>query len=364
MKVANITLHAINNYGSVLQTLATERIFQDLGCEVETIDYVRETAQLDSVWKILKYGGPTFKIKIKQLILHFLPRNSKRAEKLEDFRKKYLHLTKKSYRSDKELENDCPVADIYCTGSDQTWNTVCQMWVPRAFFLHFAPDEKKKIAFSASFGVDKLPDADKSEVKKLLSRYDAISVRESSGVEIVKGLGLHAELVLDPTLAVDKDLWHSLATTRLVDDDYILAYQLNSNPVYVKYVNEFAQQKGIKVVHVRSSEDKSIHNCIFMGDCSPEEFLSLFKYSKYVITDSFHATVFSTIFHRQFANIFPPLFSSRLNDFLDMLDLQSRRVVNFNDFSVFDKAIDYQSVDANLKSYQKHTINFLRDSIK
>ena len=70
MKVANITLHAINNYGSVYQTLATEHLFEQMGCEVETIDYVRETAQCDTVWKILRYGGPEWKIKMKQLIWH------------------------------------------------------------------------------------------------------------------------------------------------------------------------------------------------------------------------------------------------------------------------------------------------------
>lgn len=364
MKVANITLHAINNYGSVFQALATERIFQELGCEVETIDYIRETAQLDSVYKIIRYGGPGWKIKTKQIILHFLPKNTVRAEKLEAFRRKYLHLTKYTYRSDKDLEQNCPQADIYCTGSDQTWNTVCQNGVPRAYFLHFAPDDKKKIAFSASFGIEALPKKDKDEVKLLLSRYDAISVRESSGVTILKDLGLNGTLVLDPTLAVGSDLWYSLAVDRIVKEDYVLAYQLNRNSKYVQYVNEFAEAKGLKVVHVRSAEDKSMRNCIFMGYSSPEELLSLFKYASCVITDSFHATVFSTIFHRQFVNIFPPLYSSRLGNFLEMLNLKERRVIDYKDFSLVDNHIDYDVINNKLDDMRKQTKDFLKDSIR
>ena len=90
MKVLNITLHAIDNYGSVLQALATETIFRKLGCEVETIDYVRETAQLDSCYKIMRYGGPGMTLKVKQLISHLFLKKKGRAELFEKWRKENL----------------------------------------------------------------------------------------------------------------------------------------------------------------------------------------------------------------------------------------------------------------------------------
>lgn len=365
MKVANITLHATNNYGSVFQTLATEKIFENLGCEVETIDYIRETAQLDSCWKILKHGGPGWKIKMKQLVLHYFPKSKgMRVERLNAFRQKHLHLTKRRYLSDQELEEHIPEADIYCTGSDQTWNTEIQHGVPRAFFLAFAPEGKKRIAFSASFGIYELPERDKAEVKELLSKYSAISVRETSGKKILDALGfIDSVQVLDPTLVANPKIWYSLASPRIIEQDYILVYQLNSNDAFVKYVNEFASRKRLHVVHVRLRKE-AIHNCTFMPDCSPEDLLSLFQYSSYVITDSFHATVFSLLFHCNFMDIYPRKFPTRLESILNLTGLQSRHITNFSRFDYADTPIDYAMVDSILEIERQKSLVFLKNAIK
>ena len=365
MKVANITLHAINNYGSVFQAFATEKVFESLGCEVETIDYIRETAQLNSYWKILKHGGPGWKIKIKQLVLHLLPKSKdKREERLEAFRQKHLHLTKNRYLSDKELEQNVPKADIYCTGSDQTWNTNIQHGVPRAFFLDFAPENKKRISFSASFGISELPERDKAEVKDLLARYSAISVREDSGKKILDDLGFTDSVqVLDPTLVANPEIWNLLASPRVIDQDYILVYQLNSNNAFVKYVNEFANRKGLHTVHVRLRKE-NINNCTFITDCSPEDLLSLFKYSSYVITDSFHATVFSLLFHCNFIDIYPSKFPTRLESILRLAGLLSRHVTDFTRFNYTDTQIDYNKVDAILQAERKKSLDFLKNAIQ
>lgn len=365
MKVANITLHAIDNYGSVFQTLATEKIFESLGCEVETIDYVRETSQLDSLCKIIRYGGPGLKIKLKQMVLYMLPKTKNHCkEQLQQFRKKHLHLTKRRYSSDKELEEHTPDADIYCTGSDQTWNIEIQHGVPRAFFLHFAPEEKKRIAFSASFGIAELPKRYKVEVKKLLSRYDAISVREASGKQILDDLGFHDSVqVLDPTLVANPDMWYSLASSRIISQDYILVYQLNSNGRLVNYVNEFARRKGLPIVYVRSRKE-AIINCTFMPDCSPEDLLSLFKYSSYVITDSFHATAFSLIFHCNFMDIYPPKFSTRIESILKLVGLQFRHITDYSRFDYADSVIDYNIVDGILQKERERSLEFLRRAIE
>lgn len=365
MKVANITLHAINNYGSVFQSVATERIFESLGCDVETIDYIRETAQLDSLWKILKYGGPGFIIKIKQIILYFMP-NSKggRTNQLDRFRSKYLHLSKRSYRSDEDLEKYIPEADIYCTGSDQTWNTEIQHGVPYAFFLGFVPNDKKCISFASSFGVSKLQESFKGEIKELLSRYSAISVRDLSGKIILNDLGFEESVqVLDPTLVINPNYWYSISSARIIGNDYILVYQLNSSKKFVDFVNTFARLKGLQVVHVRTRKEQ-IDNCVFMPDCSPEDLLSLFRYSTYVITDSFHATAFSLIFHCNFMDIFPCKYSSRIESVLELTGLQNRHVVDFDRYDYADVPIDYVMVDAVLSSERGKSIAFLQNAIK
>ncbi|MBQ5982968.1 MAG: polysaccharide pyruvyl transferase family protein [Prevotella sp.] len=364
MKVANITLQAINNYGSVLQTFATEQVFRQIGCDVFTINYIRETARLNSFWKIILSKSLPPKLKIKKLITRYVIPKNNRVDVMEFYRKNQLHLTEKTYYSDTDLENDCPEADIYCTGSDQTWNTICQGDVPKAFFLHFVPKGKKKISFSASFGIPVLPQKDKEEVKELLSTYSAISVRESSGLDILDDLGLKGTLVLDPTLVVNPQFWNDYAAPRTIEEDYLLAYQLNRNFRFTKYMKDFAQHHHLKIVQLRSRKDTKLENGICLTTVTPQEWLSLIKHAKYVLTDSFHATAFSTIFHRDFMIIPPPRFNSRISDYLSLINLKNRIITNFDDYSYCNVPIDYSYIDTTLKREREKSLDFLRLAIQ
>lgn len=364
MKVLNVTMHAVDNYGSVLQTYATERIFENLGCEVETLDYIQKGVQLDSIARVIKNGGPGWIIKCKQLFLYLLSENiSERKVILDQFRKKYLHLSNRRYLADAELTEERPNADIYCTGSDQTWNTSIH-GVNSAYFLDFVPEGKRKIAFSASFGMEELPAADVDKVKGLLSSYYAISVREKSGLSILKNLGIaNAKWVLDPTLAVNPKIWYDMATERLINEDYIFVYQLNTNATFSAFVNKFAVSKGLKVVYVKSRKNYQLKNSEYFGNPSPEELLSLFKHSSFVITDSFHATVFSLVFHRDFLDIFPQRFSTRLNSLLELTGLENRQVTDFSSVDYGKDPIDYNKVDALVENKRDETIAFLKYAI-
>lgn len=361
MKVLNITLHAIDNYGSVLQALATEYIFRQLGCEVETIDYVRETAQLDSCYKILKYGGPGIKMKIKQLILHLFFKQEKKRELFEKWRRDNLQLTKVAYRSDKDFDKNLPVADVYCTGSDQTWNTVCQGGIPHPYFLSFVPKGKKRIAFSASFGITSLPDKDVEEVRGLLKKYDAISIREKSGLNILRNLGLDGQVVLDPTLVVGVELWNQRVSSPMIEGAYLLVYQLNRNKKFAQYVKKYAEFHKLKTVAINSKSNYK--DCENFPYVLPEEFMNLIKYAKVVITDSFHATAFSVLFHRQFVNIYPPLYSTRLDSFFKSLNLTSQHVINLEDMNYGVESINYEAVDAILKDGREKSLEYLKSAL-
>lgn len=359
MKVANITMHAINNYGSVLQALATEKLFQELGCEVITIDYIKETAQLNSICNILKYGGPSLKLKCKQLVFYLFFNDKKKLVVFEKFRKKYLHLTSDKYMSDNDLYKNPPIADVYCTGSDQTWNVEYQGGIPYAYFLDFVPQGKRKIAFSASFGIESIQDKYKNEVKELLKKYYAISVREATGVKIVNELGLEATQVLDPTLVVERKFWDSLASKRLIEDDYLFIYQLNSNKQFENYANKYAHKKALHIVYMKGRKCKSYNDAIYYQNPSPEDFLSLIKYAKFVITDSFHATVFCLMLHTNFIDIFPQLYSTRLKSILKLTNLESRKLVDYNSFDQFDKPINFDKTDLIIEQERKVTMSFL-----
>lgn len=362
MKVANITLHAIDNYGSVLQTYATEYIFRMLGCEVITIDYVRKTARM-GFFDIIKAKNIGLNLKIKTLIVHLFFRNKDRRDKFNDFRKKHLTLSRRYYSND-ELKSYLPDADIYCTGSDQTWNTVCQGGVPKAFFLDFAPDEKKKISFAASFGIKELPERDVFEVKNLLKKYSAISVREKSGVDILKNqLKIDSTLVLDPTLAVPSEVWNELCAPQKYKEDYLLAYQLNRSTRFTKFMQTFAQNKGLKIILIRARKERGIKNCKCLTSVSPQEWLSLIKNAKYVLTDSFHCTAYCILFHKPFMNILPPDYSDRVVNILNETNLTNRIVLDYNDFSLADKPINFSEIDLWLKYERKKTFKFLQKAL-
>jgi hypothetical protein len=364
MKIAIITLQAINNYGSVLQTLATEELFRQQGCDVVTINYKRESASLDNGWRILTARNLSFKLKLKTLVFHYFFSNTKRELVMGEFRKKYLHLTTTAYNSDIELELNPPDADIYCTGSDQTWNTVCQGGIPKPFFLHFVPRGKHKISYAASFGVSLLPQKDSEEVKKLLAQYDAISVRETSGLEILKKMGINGQCVLDPTLTLDSQYWSSLAAPRMFKEEYLLAYQLNRNTNYTKYMISYAKKHGLKIVQVRSRKDTVLNNGICLTAPTPQEWLSLIKNAKCVLTDSFHATAFCTLFHKNFMIIPPNLYSSRINDFLAFVGLTDRVIIDYNDYSYCDIDINFSHADRVLNNARKESLAFINNAIK
>lgn len=361
MKVLNITLHAIDNYGSVLQTLATETIFRKLGCEVETIDYVRETAQLDSFYKIMRYGGPSITLKVKQLISHLFLREKGRAELFEKWRRGNLQLTTVAYRSDNDFEVNLPIADVYCTGSDQTWNTVCQGGIPYPYFLSFVPEGKKRISFSASFGITSLPKKDEDIVKNLLKKYDAVSIRERSGLNILNQLGIEGQVVLDPTLVVGTEFWSSRTGVPKVEGEYLLVYQLNRSEKFAQYVKNYAKSHNLKVVIIGGKF--KLKGGLVFPYVLPEEFMNLIKYAKVVITDSFHATAFSVLFHRQFINIYPPHYSTRLDSFLKSLNLTNQHVIDFENMNYGIERIDYEVVDTILKDGREKSLEFLKSAL-
>lgn len=361
-KVAVITLHAIKNYGSVLQTLATQKKFEELGCEVEIINYLREDSQDKNIYKRWTKGDNFLKRIVKSVIL--FPTAQKWKKVFWGFLNRNVNLTETTYLSEQELESNPPIADIYCTGSDQVWNSDWNNGFEYPFYLKFAPDGKKKIAFAASIGRNDFAEWEKPEAKKYLSQYSAISVRENNAVDILANLGVSAECVLDPTLCMTGTFWKEMAAPRMIKGGYVLIYQLNRNKKFDNYANEFARRHNLKLVRlctrfdqIRLPADKHI--------IIPkvEEFISLFEYADFVITDSFHATAFSLNLNREIVAIYPDKFSSRLNSILEQTGMLHRRLTDFTNYSIADEKSDFNSVNKVLDEKRLATTDFLKRAV-
>ncbi|MBR5781947.1 MAG: polysaccharide pyruvyl transferase family protein [Bacteroidales bacterium] len=292
-----ITIHKINNYGSVLQAYALQKACEELGFNVEVIDYnYPNVFHASNKYVNSVDSQPNEPRWLKALYsLELL----KQHKGIKNFVAKYEHLSSKQYGHPSELIGDIPHYDVYITGSDQLWNPRHCNGDP-AFLLHFAPDNALKISYAASIGVNSIPEDLKLQYKELLSRYAFISVRENSGAQVVwEVAGKKAAVVLDPTLLLNKDQWNQIAVPkRQFKKKYILCYFLNYTFNAFPYVDQLAdymqQETGYEIVRVARPPHKlGLSHTHYRIGASPEEFLALVRDAEMVLTTSFHGTAFA-----------------------------------------------------------------------
>ncbi len=363
MKIGFITLHKVRNYGSVLQTYATYKFFQNMGHECTCIDYCSprfvENNRLKDEYRRFK-GKKNLLIKLL-FSLVMIPSIKKQEYIFEDFISKKVKFSDQKYFSNEELRQSMPPYDILCTGSDQVWNSNTNGFIERPFYLDFCEDNVKRIAFSASFGRSSIPDAEAEELKPMLKRYAGIGVREKSGVRLLNSLGIQAENTLDPTLACPPELWHALAdeSSVKIKEHYLLIYEFNGNGEIDKIAEKIAKEKRLRIVRISYWYHKQVkgETNIVLPDVAT--FLALIRNASYVVTNSFHAVVFSTIFHREFVAVVPLAFSVRIEDYLSLLKINNRLYNDSASFSACATPIEFDQVDQILVCERIKTQNYI-----
>lgn len=365
MRVAIITLHKVFNYGSILQTYATQKTFEKLGHEVEVIDYITE----QRTNKKLLTSVPSF---IKDSIFHrytYLGLKSIsvfiKKYRFGKFMDRHINLTKDKYISCNDLSKNVPEADVYVTGSDQVWNSKYNQGIDRGFFLEFTPEHKKRISFAASFGKEQLAKEEIEETKKLIHRYDAISVREDSGIEILKDMGYEkGTCVVDPTLILSKEEWLKLSSKRIVKDKYLLLFLLyNEDNGATEYAKKIAKEKGLKIVKLswELRKPKDIH--YLMTHRKVEDFLSLINNADFIVTNSFHGLAFSINLNKEFIVVQRTEFNSRIESLLRLTELEERLVKNEFRIEVLENIIKYEKVNEILDYERKRAVTYIESSI-
>lgn len=367
-KIEVITLQRVPNYGSVLQGYATQKVIEKLGYEAEIINYYPKRMHMYEMLKRLKTKSSKL---AKSLILRtaariiIMPSYIKRFYVFKKFVRKNIKMTEKEYITIEDLKADMPSADIYCTGSDQVWNSKWNEGIDYALFLEFVPKEKKCISYSASFGKAKLEDKEKEETRKLLEKYSTLAMREKSGVEILENLGIKNGIqVLDPTLLLTKEEWKTLISQKYEKKKYIFMYNINRNKKLDNYAKEFAKRKKMPLIYV----SYNYHECFKYGHlkCNPkvEDFLSLIANAEYVLTDSFHCTAYSINFNKNLLVAYPEKFSTRLASIVELTGLTNRVIKDYNDFSICEKEIDYEYANKILNEERKKSIDYLKTAIE
>ena len=306
--VAITTMHAVFNYGSILQAYALYRYIKDLGYNPFIVDYVFPNEYHLSIQKINEDDKKINKIRahINGICYRIIKSNPSSKRILFENFMSNMTLSKK-IRSKEEILLNPPIADIYVTGSDQVWNPY-YIGNDNTFFLHWVPKDKKnfKISYAASLGGGKISSEFKNRIKPLLQEYAAVSVRER--VNVLKELNIPAIQVLDPIFLLNQDQWKTMISNKpIVNGKYILCYSLGYSfdpfPYAYDVIKKIKKKTGYKVVMIGGEPLNILKGYRLFNDCGPEEFLNLFYYSSFVITSSFHGTAFAINFNKPFISI-------------------------------------------------------------
>ena len=366
VKVGIITFHNVNNYGSVLQTYATQETFRRLGCETEVIDYSRDDQR--SYWYKLKdacqrssFSGNFFSRAAYYAIK--APSYLRQKQVFEEFLKQYVAVGAKQYSSYEQLQADPPKVDVVCTGSDQMWNSEYNKGIEKAYFLAFEDDSVAKIAYSTSVGIAHFPRQEAGQIAAYLRHYKAISVREASAVDALKEIGIEGAVqVLDPTMVLTAEEWRKLASSKYANHKpYVLIYQLNPNAEFDRFAEEMAKDNGCDLLRINLLYDQMSKCGTAVNIPTVSEYISLLANARCVVTDSFHGTAFCINLNTPFYVFYPPKYSSRLESILGLTGLEDR-VVQGGNFA--PEQIRFELANEIIEGERKKNIAFLKKALE
>lgn len=325
MKVGILTYHRSHNYGALLQAVALRHVLVQMGHEVYFVDYWPEYHRnMYSVVNRSILKQLNFPRKIKFLIHTFLkfPNIWKRRAKFLRFISQYIQ----PYCVDPSEHFEM----IVC-GSDQIWRKQPALGFRfnPTYFGAGRTNADKYCSYAASMGIIDLNSEDKANLKKWLSGFIYISVRENNLKEALQEIGLRdVHQVLDPTLLLDKEKWTALfpdCNRRIIKGRYVLFYDLMPNSFNLRAIEEFSRQRNLKLIILKGGADRIMNKENEITDADPIEMMSLIKNAEFVFTSSFHGLVFSIIFNRQFITSFAHN-ADRAKSLLGSLGLEERLV--------------------------------------
>ena len=295
-------------------------------------------------------------------ILRF-PFTLKREYKFKVFRNKYFHLSDKHYVNKQEMREADFDYTHYFFGSDQIWNPELTEGLDSIFFGDFHKNAKK-ISYAASLGANSFSQDEMNRLIKYTNYLDVIGVREVSAKMLLeKNSDQPIYLNIDPTLLIEEDVWQRLADTSVFNGKYIFVYALEINEELIKIAKDLSERKGLKIIFC-DLKNRYGKNGKSRYSTDPIEFLKLIKYADYVVTNSFHGTVFSVVYEKQFLSVPHKTRSTRVKDLLTMLEIPERVVYSHEDCVDIDETINYVNVKNKLEQLRKESINYIENILK
>jgi hypothetical protein len=384
MKVALAINYDYHDYGGMLQAFATQRFLKKQGIESEALNFNSMKADISKrKWKyflsnlmdvsIVKEKSKLLEKKIKQkLNVKLRAEMRERDEAFDQFCTTHFNVSRcfsSWYDMSQAVQNEY---DAVVVGSDQLWlpsNVVADYYT-----LNWVPSDVKKISYATSFGISQIPTKYLGTYGAYLNRINFLSARETSGQEIIKNItGREVPLVNDPALLLDANEWNEIIEHEpLIKGKYVFCYFMGNNPEQRDFVKRLAKDKGLEIVsllhldqYIASDEDYVDYA---PWHVSPADFVNLVKHAEYVCTDSFHGTVFSIIYSRNFYTFkrfnkkATLSTNSRISSLLTRLNLMDRLVENISEQPT--DIIGWNVIHENVTAFRRASGIWLINALK
>lgn len=371
MKIGIITWFKGSNYGTHLQAIALQRYLRNTGGhDVQIINF--EVSAGKSIVKrsfrrrvcsrpqkyITLYSYKKFKREIEQRDQKFIKaieRNCRLTPEVKS-REDYIKI--------------CNSFELLIFGSDQIWNP---NWYHRFYYADYPEIKTRKISYAPSIGVNVIPDVLKNKIKRSLSTFAAVSVREEQGAELLAPLSpVVPEVVVDPTFLLGAGEWSEISTEGIIpgEDGYVLSMFLTDNMNHWRAARRFAEKNKRRHVIVPYMGFSYWQKGTVCADAGLEDLLGLIRRAGYVLTDSFHITVFSLIFGRQFytfRRFREDRFTSQNSRVINLLKMAGigNRLISYGtrEITALDD-IDYDRVNEAVQKKIQKSKHFLEDAVE
>ena len=369
MKIGILTLPLHANYGGILQAYALQKTLENMGHRVDVLSVPVLNRRRNIIYFFRRLIVFVKRCVKKMLIDHNTKINLERhlidslpivCQYTRKFINSYIH-ERKCFSFAEILESDY---DAFIVGSDQVWRPLYFPEIEHAY-LDFARDwNVKRIAYAASFGsaIWEYSDEQTKICRSLIQKFNRVSVREKSGVELSYSfLKKNAEIVLDPTMLLSaQDYAIFLNST---EPARVVAYVLDESKHKIQLIEDIERIENVKSLKINSAFEKITAPIEQRIQPPVESWLSHIYGSNLVITDSFHACVFSILFHRDFVVMDNAVRgNSRIQSLLSLFGLEKRMISSIDDYKA-KPLIDWNLVDERLSHYRKISINFLEGSL-
>ena len=379
-----VTCYFHHNYGSMLQAYATEMIMQQMGLPFQTIackapiNYMQENKILYIIKKLLiaDWKMRLGKMKIERAKKEnpmFAKNWEIRNKAFDQFAETFFHVSPYC-KNREELTKMAENYSAFLVGSDQLWRTDS---VEHGYYtLEWVPDHIRKIAYSTSIGVKEVPWFQVEKNKRFMNRFDHIALREQSACDLVYKLtGRKVPVVLDPTLLFTGDQWLEIQQQEpLTNGKYIFCYLLGDNPSQREFIKSVKEKTGYKIVALQQLDDYIPSDEGFADEApyvGPREFLNYIRNAEYVFTDSFHCSVFSILYKKnfftfsRFAEGAKQSTNTRIDNLLHITGLEERRMTNDKTIEeVVNFKRNFDGVDEKLNALRKSSMDYLYNAFK